>query len=345
MNCEPAADRFRSSHTLKSKSVMSNQNKHYKQLTQGERYQIQVLLEKGFSVTEIGHTLCRHKSSISREIKRNSARARYCAEAAQRLKEHRKSTSYKHIKQSERHADIISKGLLLGWSPENISCRMEVELPEISLSHSTIYRRIAKNKAKGGDWYKLLPRYGKTRWKGGKRKAGRSLIPDRVDISERPEVVEQRQRIGDWEGDTVYGQDAYLVTLVERKSRLTLIGKVKDKTAETVANEMTALLKRVDKVHTITLDNGGEFAHHKDVAKAANADTYFARPYASYQRGTNENTNGLIRRSWPKKMKLGKLSNQDIRNMELLINTMPRKVLGGLTPLEVYTGKRVALIA
>ena len=253
--------------------------------------------------------------------------------------------SFKYSKDNEKHAEIISKGLLLGWSPENISGRMALELPKIALSHTTIYRRIVKNKENGGNWYKLLPRYGKNRWKGGKRKAGRALIPERVDISERPEIVEHRQRMGDWEGDTVFGQDAYLVTLVDRKSRLTLLGKVSNKTATTVANEMILLLKRVNTVHTITLDNGGEFAHHKAVAKAVNADIYFAKPYASYQRGTNENMNGIIRRSWPKKMKLGKLRNEDILNMELRLNTMPRKVLGGLTPIEVYTGKRVALIA
>ncbi len=190
-----------------------------------------------------------------------------------------------------------------------------------------------------------MPRFGKSRWKGGKRKAGRSLIPDRVDITKRPEIVEQRARIGDWEGDTVHGQDAHLVTLVDRKSRLTLIGKVDNKQAETVAAKMISLLKRVPEVLTATLDNGGEFARHGLVAEAINADMYFAKSYASYQRGTNENTNGIIRRQWPKKMRLGQLTDEDIRNMEWVINSMPRKVLGGLTPLEVYTGKSVALIA
>ena len=104
-------------------------------------------------------------------------------------------------------------------------------------------------------------------------------------------------------------------------------------------------LKRVSSVNTITLDNGGEFAAHEKVGKAVNADVYFAKPYASYQRGTNENTNGIIRRTWPKKMALGELTDDDIRTMELLIDTMPRKVLSGRTPLEVYTGESIALIA
>ena len=127
------------------------------------------------------------------------------------------------------------------------------------------------------------------------------MIPDRVDISERPEIVELRARLGDWEGDTVFGQNAHLVTLVDRKSRLTLIKKVPNKEAETVANAMISLLTRVLGVKTVTLDNGGEFARHRVVSEAINADIYFAKPYASYQRGTNENTNGIIRRHWPKK--------------------------------------------
>ena len=122
-----------------------------------------------------------------------------------------------------------------------------------------------------------------------------------VDITERPDVVDLRSRAGDWEGDTVFGQDAHLVTLVDSKSRFTLIGKVDTKHAESVANSIIELLKRVSSVNTITLDNGGEFAAHEKVAKAINADIYFAKPYASYQRGTNENTNGIIRRTWPKK--------------------------------------------
>ena len=183
------------------------------------------------------------------------------------------------------------------------------------------------------------------RCKGGKRKAGRSLIPNRVDITERPEVVELRSRLGDWEGDTVYGQDAHLVTLVDRNSRLTLIGKTDTKQADVVADVMIQLLKRVSSTSTITLDNSGEFAAHEKVAEAVNADIYFAKPYASYQRGTNENTNGIIRRTWPRKMSLGHLTEADLRTREMLINTMPRKVLGGRTPLEVYTGQSIALIA
>ena len=324
---------------------MPKQKRQYEQLTREERYTIQALNGKGFSQQAIADSVRKHKSTISRELNRNSGIDGYEAERAQRLMRQRQTAVPRHGKRRVHHENIIHKGLLLGWSPENISLRMKLEMPADRLSHVSIYRYIREDKEMGGHWYTELPRHGKTRYKGGKRKAGRSVIPGRVDISERPAIIEERTRIGDWEGDTVHGQDATLVTLVERKSRLTLIGKTANKTAEVVAAKMSELLKKMDKVYTITLDNGGEFADHAKVAEAVNVNIYFAKPYASYQRGTNENTNGLIRRNWPKGMKLGHLTESNLREQEMLINAMPRKVLSGLTPLEVYTGKRVALIS
>lgn len=323
---------------------MHKQTRRYKQLVEGQRYQIQALKEKGFMQKEIAEAVGVTKGALSRELRRNSGESGYCAKTAHSLAIGRRMTAKKHSKADERHRPIIEKGLSLGWSPENLSARMKREVPDIAISHTTIYKRIADDKAQGGCLHKSLPRYGKRRCKGGKRKAGHSMIPNRVDITERPVIVDLRARLGDWEGDTVYGQNAHLVTLVDRKSRLTLIGKVDSKKADPVADAMIALLKRVSSVNTITLDNGGEFAAHEKVSKAVNADIFFAKPYASYQRGTNENTNGIIRRTWPKKMPLGDLAAEDLRTMELLINTTPRKVLDGRTPLEVYTGRSIALI-
>ncbi|WP_211831103.1 IS30 family transposase [Kistimonas asteriae] len=324
---------------------MSTQTKHYKQLTLGQRYQLQAMQKNGLSLQAIADTLGVDKSTVSRELKRNSGPDGYCPETAENKKTDRKRNARKAKKRDEQHKQIVAKGLSLGWSPENISCRMKIELPDKAISHTTIYHLIAQDKVNGGTLYQELPRFGKTRWKDGKRKAGRTLIPDRKDITERPAIVEQRALSGDWEGDTVYGQDAHLVTLVDRKSRLTLIGKVDSKNADTIANKMIEMLKRVHGAKTVTLDNGGEFAMHARVSKAINADIYFAKPYASYQRGTNENTNGIIRRHWPKKMAFGQLTVKEVEVMELQINSMPRKVLGGLTPIEVYTGRSVALIA
>ena len=214
------------------------------------------------------------------------------------------------------------------------------------LSHSTIHRRIEKDRQQDGMLYRKVPRFGKKRWKGGKRnqKAGVKLIPDRVDISERPQVVEDRVPIGDWEGDTVHGQNANLVTLVDRKSRFTLAKRVLRKTKELVADAMLDLFGKVSSIRTATLDIGGEFADHVRVAKQTGIKVYFAKPFASWQRGTNENTNGRIRRFWPKKFDMATLTDAEIDN-SILLNLTPRKVLGGLTPLEAFIGKCVALIA
>ena len=281
------------------------------------------------------------KSALSREPSRNTTADGYCAETAHARAVNRRKSALKSPRLDERQITVIKQGLQLGWSPENLSYRMKIGTPDIAISHTTVYSRIAEDKAQGGVLYKSLPRFGKSRWKGGKCKAGRSETPNRTDITKRPSVVELRSRLGDWEGDTVYGQDAHLVTLVDRKSCLLLLGKTDSKHADVMIN----LLKRVPSVCTVTLDNGGEFASHERVSAAIDTDIYFARPYASYQRGTNENTNGSIRRTWPKKMPLGHLTEADLRAMEMLINTMPRKVLGGLTPLEIYTGQSIALIA
>lgn len=171
------------------------------------------------------------------------------------------------------------------------------------------------------------------------------VIPDRIDISERPKVVEERQRLGDWEGDTVHGQNAHLVTQVERTSRFALVKRIYTKTKDEVADAMIELFAKVHTVLTITLDNGGEFADHVRVGKQTSADVYFARPYASWQRGTNENFNGRIRRFWPKKFDMATLTEKEIEDRIFLLNLTPRKVLGGRTPLEVFTGKTVARIA
>ena len=228
------------------------------------------------------------------------------------------------------------------------SVRMTLEIKaEETLSHTTIYRRLKEDRLNGGKLYRHLPRFGKTRWKGGKRSnsAGVKLIPDRVDITERPAIVEGRTRLGDWEGDMVHGQNAHLVTVVDRTRLFTLVKRVFSKTKDEVGDAIIELLKKVNSVHTLTLDNGGEFADHVRVSEETGVDVYFAKPYASWQRGTNENTNGRIRRFWPKKFDMATLTEKEIKDRIFMMNFTPRKVLGGLTPFEVFTGTRVALIA
>jgi len=326
---------------------MINQNKHYQQLTQAPRYQISVLRKAGMSLRAIAELVGIHFSTVSRELRRNVTEVGYHPEIAHQLSDIRRKTAFKAHKRTERTDTIIKESLAIGWSPEAISQRLRIEAqPHEHLCHTTIYRRIDADRQQGGMLYQRLPRFGKKRWKGGKRnkKAGVKLIPDRIDISERPEVVEKRERIGDWEGDTVHGQNAHLVTLVDRSTRFTLVRRVPNKTKETVADAMLEMLSKVHTVKTITLDNGGEFAAHARVAEGTGAKVYFAKPYASWQRGTNENTNGRIRRFWPKKFDLATLTDKEIEDDILLLNLTPRKVLGGLTPLEAFIGRRVALI-
>ena len=322
---------------------------HYRQLTQAQRYQIWSLRETKHNLREIGCKVGVHYSTVSRELRRNKSLNGYEASSAHNQSISRRQAATKHNKVSDKTDDFIRKGLALGWSPESISQRMKREgLSEKErLSHPTIYARVMKDKYHGGLLYQALPRYGKTRWKGGKRNrnAGVNLIPNRIDITERPAIVDKRTRLGDWEGDTVHGQSAHLVTLVERKSRFTLFKRVWSKNKKEVGNALIELLNRVALKKTVTLDNGGEFADQVRVSQHANVAIYFAKPYASWQRGTNENTNGRIRRFWPKKFDIGTLTDEEINERLIQLNFTPRKVLGGLTPFEAFTGKRVALIA
>jgi IS30 family transposase len=223
----------------------------------------------------------------------------------------------------------------LEWSPEAMSQGLKLEVPaNEQLSHRSIYRRIERGRKQGESLYRDLPRLGKRRWKGGARnkKAGVRLIPDRIDIIEFPKVVEEPIRLGDLEGDKVHGQNAHLVSLVERTSRFSLVKRVLSKTKEEIADAMIELFAKVHTVLTVTLDNGGEFADHARVAKETGADIFFAKPYASWQRGTNENLNGRIRRFWPKKFDMATLTDKEIEDNVFLLNMTPKKVLGGLTP-------------
>jgi len=327
---------------------MNQQKTNYQQLTQEPRYQISALREIGMSLRAIAEKVGMHYSSVSRELKRNSTADGYDPIVAQSLSSNRKKESDKASKRSHKLDDIIQDKVILNWSPESISERIRLEMNDGEwVSHTTIYRRIEEDKQQGGHLYRALPRFGKTRCKGGKRKrnAGVKHIPDRVDISDRPEIVALRERFGDWEGDTVHGQNAHLVTLVDRATRFTLVKRVFDKTKGVVADALISMLGGVHSALTLTLDNGGEFADHVRVTKTTGTDIYFAKPYASWQRGTNENTNGRIRRFWPKKFDMSTLTEKEIEDRIFLLNLTPRKVLGGLTPLEAFTGKRVALIA
>ncbi|MGF1807856.1 IS30 family transposase, partial [Aliivibrio sifiae] len=209
-----------------------------------------------------------------------------------------------------------------------------------TISCSTIY-----NLTKREYWRTLLPRKGKIYKQRKGTEAGAKLIPNRIDISQRPSIVNENAEIGHWEGDTVYGQNGYLVTMVERVSKLLVTCRVRSKFKKAVTRGINRMMKPFKVLcKTITFDNGGEFAGHAKIAKHLNCDIYFAKPYHSWQRGLNENTNGLLRRFFPKGMAIGELAAKEIKQAEFLINSRPRKALNFLSPSEYLNGKRVSVI-
>lgn len=246
----------------------------------------------------------------------------------------------KYTKQSTVLRFNIHRLLKAGLSPEQIAGRLALEKGLGIVSLQTIYRWV-----NAWGWHHLLVRQGRPYRPRHGAKAGVRCIPDRIDISERPSIVEENSELGHWEGDTVYGQDGYFVTLTERVSKLLLVCKVDTKNKEAVSAAIRRLLRPYKSIcKTITFDNGGEFADHAAIAKALGCRIYFAKPYCSYQRGLNENTNGLLRRIYPKGEAIGKVSQSDIADVQRTINGRPRKALGFLSPLEFLTNQRVSLI-
>jgi len=309
---------------------------NYTHLTQEERYQIYALKKAGLKQNEIANVLERSPSAISRELSRNRGGRSYRPKQAQSLAEARRAMNARRI--DDATWQFAQAMLLEQWSPEQIS-------GHAAISHETVYRRVYADKQSGGLLWKNLrcqkqrrKRYGKTERRG--------IIPNRLSIEDRPAIVEERSRIGDWEADTLIGRNhkQAIVSIVERKTGFTLIQKVERKTAEAVSHAMTDLLKPYRrKVHTITSDNGREFAGHEAISKQLKADFYFAHPYASWERGTNENTNGLIRQYFPKERDFTTITQQEIDMAMERLNNRPRKRLGYQTPNQVFFKSGVAL--
>jgi len=244
---------------------------------------------------------------------------------------------------TEEMQQHIREHLALEWSPEQIQGRLQVD-GKPSVCPQTIYGFIARDKANGGNLYKHM-RHKKYRQRTGKP-VPRGQIRNRVSIDERPDIVDQKKRIGDWEADTVIGKGhkGVLVTLTERVSKLNLIAHVPTKHAEVVTQAMIEMLTPYqDDLHTITFDNGKEFAFHERIAQALDVNTYFARPYHSWERGLNENHNGLIRQHLPKGQALDKVTQKQVIDIQTRLNRRPRKLLDFRTPEEVYI--EMALVA
>jgi len=247
----------------------------------------------------------------------------------------------KHIKLTNKVKNYIKKKLKEDWSPEQISGVMRKEkIPWVS--YETIYQYIYHNKKHGGKLYLHLRHKNKKYHKRGSNYATRGTIKNRISIDKRPKIVEKKSRIGDWEIDTVIGANhkGVLVTIVDRKSKFTLIKKVPSKHAEVVSKAIVEMLQPIKQLtHTITSDNGKEFAYHEEVSKALNAKFFFCNPYHSWERGLNEHTNGLIRQYLPKQTDFTQVKRKQIRFIQDRLNNRPRKSLGFKTPSEVFYAK------
>jgi len=315
----------------------------YTHLTREERYQIAALKKMGHSQRQMARVLRRDPATISRELRRNRGGRGWRPAQAQRVAEARQSARERTRLGLAVWAEV-ERLLALCWSPEQIAWRLWHE-QEVAISHEWIYQYVWVDKRGGGTLYRHL-RCQKLRRKRYGHHSRRGTLPDRVSIERRPAIASSRRRLGDWEGDTVIGraQRGALLTLVERKSRYTLISPLARKTAEATRRAtVQRLAPHARHVHTLTFDNGREFAAHTRMAEALGARVYFAHPYASWERGLNENTNGLIRQYFPKTRPLHEVSHGETTAAMNALNHRPRKALGFRTPHEVFFNTRTTL--
>ena len=314
----------------------------YRQLTEDDRIEIYAMKQAGKQQNQIADALGVHPSTISRELLRNTGLRGYRPKQAQQKTLYRRLTARKAVKMTLETIDYIEGKLRQQHSPQQIAERMKLDSDwhGPTVSHERIYQYIWRDKAQSGMLYRHL-RIGGTKQRRKRRNSRdmRGTIPNRVGIEKRPKIVERKIRIGDWEGDTVIGKNhqGALVTLVDRKSKLTLNGKVARYTAEAVEQTIISLMDMLPRRnYTLTVDNGKEFASHESVAETLQIKVYFADPYSAWQRGLNENTNGLIRQYVPKASDVRILTDEQIEHIMDRLNNRPRKSLGYLTPNEVF---------
>lgn len=314
----------------------------YAHLSQEERYQIRWLRQGGWSLEDIGVNLQRAASTISRELRRNAMpECAYDCRNAQRQSVQRRHAASAQPRIDARVWATVEARLREDWSPEQIA-----GTGEVAVSIERIYQHVAADRQRGGAlWQHLRRRKRRRRHRCGTPRERQRFGGRR--IHERPAIVERRDRVGDWEGDTIVGKGpARIVTLVDRKSGWVRLRKVPDGTASAVAEAVLSVLHPVlARVHTLTWDNGSEFAEHRLIDIGLDANSYFAMPYSSWQRGCNENLNGLVRQYIPKGCDIGTFTDEQIQQIEDKLNRRPRKRLRYCTPEHVFelSFKRVAL--
>lgn len=323
-----------------------------KHLTVEQRYTISVMKKQGFRQKDIALTIRKDKSVVSRELNRNCDKRskKYEAGLAQRKYQQRQMDKPKHIHFTEEIKQCVDEFLNKDYSPEQITGRTKIE-GNPCVSTERIYQYVWNDKKEGGNLYMHLRRKGRKYRKRGHAKDTRGIIKDRVDIEQRPDIVDEKKRLGDLEIDTVIGQNhkGALLTINDRVSSMVWIAKLNGKNADELAQKTIEVLNPYKNLtNTVTADNGKEFAEHKVISTGLNVNFYFAKPYHSWERGANENTNGLIRQYFPKGSSFENISNEDVQRVQDILNNRPRKKLKFLTPNEFLllnlSNKKVAFV-
>ena len=313
----------------------------YRQLSAEERLKIETLAGEGHSGKSIARILGRSQSTISRELGRNREgdQAYGAARAHALATGRRQAAAERPRKLGAADWERFEERLKAGWSPEQIAGREKLEGGP-GVSATWLYKWLREDRASGGELYLHLRRQGKRRKaKAAAGEAGAGLIPGRTDIGLRPPVVDEKSRCGDLEVDLIIGKGHHgaVLTVVDRKSKHVWLAALTGKTSAETTRALIRLLEPIkERVHTITADNGKEFAGHAEVAAALGLDYYFARPYHSWERGLSEHTNGLARQYWPKWKEFKHLPPEEVRRVQELLNNRPRKVLGYRTPTEAF---------
>ena len=314
----------------------------YRQITSEQRYTIAALRREGFNAAEIARRLGRHRSTISREVRRNSSRwdDSYRPSKAIERTNGRRSRSRRNQHFTKTDFALVEKKLKEDWSPEQISGHLRFH-GELLISHETIYIHVWRDKEAGGQLYRHLRCSPKLRRKRHNSYDSRGRLAGKRPISERPHHVEKRASVGHWEIDTVVGKGApdCVTTLVERKTGYALIGKLADRSMLGTSQRTKTLIRRAPgQFKTITADNGTEFHDYESIERATGVTFYFATPYHSWERGSNENFNGLLRQYLPKRTSQAGITQRDCDRIAKKLNTRPRKRLGYRTPEECFSG-------
>jgi len=311
-----------------------------------KRCQILALWKAGLNRSQIAKEVGVHRSTITREFSRNITFVRtklgywtYKPDYAQAYANSRRKSKRLFYKFTDEVAEFVREKLIEDWSPDQISVYAK-RWNLFDISHERIYQFILEDKNNGGFLYKHLRHQNKKYRKRYGSPKRQSPIKNRVMIDERPKIVDDKSRIGDWEIDTVIGKNhkEAVLTIVDRASKFTIIKKLNHKTSNLTKEALTdALLQYKDYMHTITSDNGTEFAKHEEVSASLDTAFFFAHPYSSWERGVNENTNGLVRQYLKKGASFASVSNKDLESIEYKLNNRPRKTLDYRTPKEIFT--------